>query len=100
MKDYLIKAVAYDGYIRAYAIDSTNTVEEARRRHDTWATASAETGRTLPITALMGAMLRGDDRLTVKVEGDGPIGAIIAVGNANGEVRGYVSNSHVDFELN
>ncbi|HIS28696.1 MAG TPA: Hsp33 family molecular chaperone HslO [Candidatus Avamphibacillus intestinigallinarum] len=100
MKDYLIKAVAYDGYIRAYAIDSTNTVEEARRRHDTWATASAAMGRTLTITAMMGAMLKGDDRLTVKVEGDGPIGAIIADGNANGEVRGYVSNPHVDFELN
>jgi len=100
MKDYLIKAVAYDGYIRAYAIDSTNTVEEARRRHDTWATASAAMGRTLTITAMMGAMLKGDDRLTVKVEGDGPIGAIIADGNAQGEVRGYVSNPHVDFDLN
>ena len=77
MKDYLIKAVAYDGYIRAYAIDSTNTVEEARRRHDTWATASAAMGRTLTITAMMGAMLKGDDRLTVKVEGDGPIGALL-----------------------
>lgn len=100
MEDYLIKAVAYDGYIRAYAIDSTNTVEEARRRHDTWATASAAMGRTLTITAMMGAMLKGDDRLTVKVEGDGPIGAIIADGNAQGEVRGYVSNPHVDFDLN
>src|SRR5699024_9118926 len=61
---------------------------------------SAAMGRTLTITAMMGAMLKGDDRLTVKVEGDGPIGAIIADGNAQGEVRGYVSNPHVDFDLN
>lgn len=100
MKDYLVKAVAYNGFIRAYAAATTETVGEAQRRHDTWATASAALGRTVTITAMMGAMLKGDDTLTVKVEGNGPVGAIIADGNAHGEVRGYVSNPHVDFELN
>ncbi|CDO04945.1 heat shock protein Hsp33 [Oceanobacillus picturae] len=100
MKDYLIKATAYQGKVRAYAATSTETVEEARGRHDTWATASAAMGRTLTITAMMGAMLKGEDSLTVKVEGGGPIGAIIADANAFGHVRGYVSNPHVDFDLN
>ncbi|NAP01445.1 Hsp33 family molecular chaperone HslO, partial [Halomonas sp. MG34] len=100
MKDYLIKATAYQGKVRAYAATSTETVEEARGRHDTWATASAAMGRTLTITAMMGAMLKGEDSLTVKVEGGGPIGAIIADADANGHVRGYVSNPHVDFDLN
>lgn len=100
MEDYLVKTTAYDGYIRTYAINSTNMVEEARRRHDTWATASAAMGRTLTITAMMGAMLKGDDTLTVKIEGDGPLGAIIADGNADGHVRGYVKNPHVDFDVN
>ncbi|MBT2218172.1 Hsp33 family molecular chaperone HslO [Virgibacillus dakarensis] len=100
MNDYLVKATAYQGMVRAYAITSTNLVEETRRRQDTWATASAAIGRTVSITAMMGAMLKGEDSLTVKVEGNGPIGAIIADANAKGEVRGYVTNPHVDFDLN
>lgn len=100
MNDYLVKATAFNNMVRAYAVTSTNTVEEARMRQDTWATASAALGRTLTITAMMGCMLKGEDTISVKVEGNGPIGAIIADGNANGEVRGYVINPHVDFELN
>ena len=100
MKDYLVKAVLYDGLVRAYAISSTNVVEEARKRQDSWATASAALGRSLTITAMMGAMLKGNDVLTVKVEGNGPLGAIIVDGNALGEVRGYVTHPHVDFDLN
>lgn len=100
MNDYLVKATLYDGLVRAYAISSTQMVEEARTRQDTWATASAALGRTLTITAMMGAMLKGDDVLTVKIEGNGPIGAIITDGNALGDVRGYVTNPHVDFDLN
>jgi len=100
MNDYLVKATAYNGKVRAYAITSTETVEEGRRRHDTWATTTAALGRTLTISAMMGAMLKDDNSLTVKVEGGGPIGAIIVDGNAKGEVRGYVVNPHVDFDLN
>lgn len=100
MKDYLVKATTYNGMVRAYAIISTNTVGEASRRHDTWATTSAALGRTITITAMMGAMLKGDDSITIKVEGDGPVGTIIADGDAAGHVRGYVSNPHVDFDLN
>ncbi|MEN2766702.1 Hsp33 family molecular chaperone HslO [Ornithinibacillus xuwenensis] len=100
MSDYLIKATTYGGMVRAYAIQSTDLVEEARRRQDTWATASAAMGRTITISAMMGAMLKGNDSLTVKVEGGGPIGVIVADANAKGEVRGYVTNPHVDFDLN
>lgn len=100
MEDYLIKATTNDGMVRAYAASSTEMVEEARRRQDTWATASAALGRTLTITTMMGAMLKGNDEVTVKVEGGGPIGAIVADANAKGHVRGYVINPHVDFDLN
>ncbi len=100
MQDYIVKSTVYDGKVRAYAANSTSLVEEARKRQDTWATASAALGRTLTITALMGAMLKGEDTLTAKVEGNGPIGAIITDGNSKGEVRGYVVNPHVDFPLN
>ncbi|PLT48899.1 Hsp33 family molecular chaperone HslO [Bacillus amyloliquefaciens] len=98
--DYLIKAIAYDGKVRAYAARTTDMVNEAQRRHDTWPTASAAIGRTMTASLMLGAMLKGKDKLTVKIEGGGPIGAIVADANAKGEVRAYVSNPHVHFDLN
>ncbi|WP_339075901.1 Hsp33 family molecular chaperone HslO [Bacillus velezensis] len=98
--DYLIKAIAYDGKVRAYAARTTDMVNEAQRRHDTWPTASAAIGRTMTASLMLGAMLKGEDKLTVKIEGGGPIGAIVADANAKGEVRAYVSNPHVHFDLN
>ena|SRR5690625_4780066 len=100
MTDYLVKTTVYDGMVRAYATVTTHTIEEARKRQDTWATTSAALGRSLTITAMMAAMLKGDDTITVKIEGNGPIGAIVCDGNAQGEVRGYVKNPHIDFSTN
>ncbi|WP_242145719.1 MULTISPECIES: Hsp33 family molecular chaperone HslO [unclassified Bacillus cereus group] len=98
MKDYLVKALAFDGEVRAYSVRTTNIVSEAQRRHDTWRTASAALGRSLTAGAMMGAMLKGEQKLTIKVEGNGPIGPIVIDAHANGDVRGYVTNPHVDFE--
>jgi molecular chaperone Hsp33 len=98
MKDYLVKALAYDGNIRAYAVRTTETVSEAQRRHQTWRTASAALGRTLTAGVMMGAMLKGDDKLTIKINGGGPLGPMVVDSNAKGEVRGYVTNPEVDFE--
>lgn len=100
MNDYLVKALAYDGQIRAYAVRSTETVGEAQRRHYTWPVASAALGRTISAAAMMGAMLKGEDKLTIKIQGGGPLGLILVDSNAQGEVRGYVSNPHVHFDLN
>ncbi|WP_223596355.1 Hsp33 family molecular chaperone HslO [Neobacillus bataviensis] len=100
MKDYLVKALAYDGNIRAYAVRTTETVREAQRRHQTWRTASAALGRTMTAGVMMGAMLKGDDKLTIKIDGGGPLGPILVDSNAKGEVRGYVTHPEVDFESN
>jgi len=100
MKDYLVKALAYDGHIRAYAARTTETVSEAQRRHQTWRTASAALGRSVTAGVMMGAMLKGEDKLTIKIDGGGPIGVILVDSNAKGEVRGYVANPQVDFEAN
>ncbi|WHY00830.1 Hsp33 family molecular chaperone HslO [Neobacillus sp. DY30] len=100
MSDYLVKALAYDGQIRAYAVRSTEIVSEAQRRHETWRTASAALGRSLTAGVMMGAMLKGEDKLTIKIDGGGPIGVILVDSNAKGDVRGYVSNPKVDFEAN
>lgn len=100
MNDYLVKALAYGGQVRAYAVRSTETISEAQRRHQTWRTASAALGRAMTAGLMMGAMMKGEEKLTIKIEGGGPIGAIMVDSNAKGEVRGYVSNPQVDFESN
>ncbi|CAM3256499.1 Hsp33 family molecular chaperone HslO [Filibacter tadaridae] len=100
MSDYLVKALAFDGTIRAYAARSTETVNEVQRRHGMWPTATAALGRAMTATVMMGAMVKGKDKLTVKVEGGGPIGSMIIDANAHGEVRGYVSNPQTHFDLN
>lgn len=100
MSDYLVKALAYDGQIRAYGVRTTEVVSEAQRRHQTWRTASAALGRSLTAGVMMGAMLKGEDKLTIKIDGGGPIGVILVDSNAKGDVRGYVSNPQVDFEAN
>src|SRR4051794_29822278 len=100
MNDYLVKALAYGGTIRAYAIRSTETVAEVQRRHAMWPTATAALGRAMSASVMMGAMMKGEDKLTVKIEGNGPIGAMIIDANAHGEVRGYATHPQTHFDLN
>ncbi|MGN5883153.1 Hsp33 family molecular chaperone HslO [Staphylococcus simulans] len=99
-QDYIVKALAFDGDIRAYAAVTTNTVQEGQTRHYTWPTASAALGRTMTATAMMGAMLKGDQKLTVTVDGHGPIGRIVTDANAKGDIRAYVTNPQTHFPLN
>lgn len=100
MKDYLVKALAYDGMVRAYGVCATEVVAEAQRRHDTWNTSSAALGRALVGGLLLGATLKGEDKLTVKIQGDGPAGAIVVDSNGHGEVKGYIKNPHLSLPLN
>lgn len=98
--DYIVKALAYEGQIRAYSALTTESVQEAQSRHYTWPTASAALGRTMTATLMMGAMLKGDQKLTVTVDGQGPIGKIITDADASGHVRGYVTHPQTHFPLN
>ena len=100
MKDYLVRAIAFDGQVRAFATNTTETVGEAQRRHNTWPIVSAALGRSMTASVMMGAMLKGDDKITVKIEGNGPIGPMVIDADAKGDVRGFVTNPHVHFELN
>ena len=100
MKDYLVRAVAFNGQVRAFATKTTETVGEAQRRHNTWPVVSAALGRSMTAAVMMGAMLKGDNKITVKVEGNGPIGPMVIDADAKGDVRGFVTNPHVHFDLN
>lgn len=96
MEDYIIRATAADSQLRAFAIYSKNLVEEARRRHNTSPVATAALGRLLSAGAMMGSMMKGDDDLlTLKMEGDGPIGGIMVTADSKARVKGYVANPDV-----
>jgi molecular chaperone Hsp33 len=98
--DHLIRGTALQGKVRAFAVNTTQLVGELQRRHDTWPTATAAMGRTVAAATMMGAMLKNNERLTVTVNGGGPIGKIVADANANCEVRAYVTHPHVDLDRN
>ncbi|KAA0954801.1 Hsp33 family molecular chaperone HslO [Planococcus sp. ANT_H30] len=100
MSDYLVRGLGFNGSVRAFAVDSTKTVGEAQRRHMMWPTASAALGRAMTGGVMLGAMLKGDDKVTIKIEGGGPVGALLVDSNAKGGVRGYVSNPQTHFDLN
>ena len=99
--DLLTKGVTKDGYLRIYFVNCRETVEEARKFHNLSPLASAALGRTLAAGHLMGAMLKSENAtVTIQIKGDGEAGMIIAVANACGEVKGYISNPAVDLPLN
>lgn len=100
MSDYLLKSLGYDGQVRVYVVDATQTVAEAQRRHETWSAASAALGRTMIGALLLGATLKGEEKMTVKVEGNGPAGHIIVDSNGKGEVKGYIANPKISLPLN
>ena len=101
MKDRLIDCLAYDGKVSIKCISSTDMVEEARKLHDLSPTASAALGRLLTITSIMGYETKEEKgSITNQIKGDGPLGMLTAVGESNGNVKGYVANPKLDLPLN
>ena len=96
MKDYIVRATAANGQVRAFAAITRETVEEARQHHGTSPVATAALGRLLTAGAMMGSMMKNDtDMLTLQVRGDGPIGGITVTADSKGDVKGYVENPDV-----
>lgn len=96
MTDTLTKAVSTNGKFRAYVVNATETIQEAQKRHDTWRNSSATLGRTMIGSILVAtSTLKEDEVLTTRVQGDGPVGAIVVDANAQGDVKGYIANPHV-----
>lgn len=101
MTDYLVKGLAYDSQFRVYAVDATQTVAEAQRRHDTWSASSAALGRAMVGTLLIATTgLKNDDKMTVMINGNGLGGRIVAGANGLGDVRAYIQNPNVSLPLN
>ena len=96
MNDYIVRAVAADSQIRAFAAVTTETVETARKDHNTSPIATAALGRLLTGGAMMGVMMKGEnDILTLQIKGDGPINGITVTADSKGRVKGYAGNPQV-----
>lgn len=96
-----VSMLSEDGYVLAMALDSTAICEEARRIHGPTPVAMAALGRTLTAASLMGGMLKAKDgSLTLRIKGDGPLGGVMAVSDACGNVRGYCNDPTVELPLN
>ena len=96
MSDYIIRATAAEGQIRAFAATTRELTEFARQAHNTSPVATAALGRLLTAGTMMGVMMKGaDDILTIKIEGDGPIGGLTVTADSKGDVKGYAYNPEV-----
>lgn len=100
MKDVIIRGIAADGQIRAFAASTKNLCEEARRRHNMSPIATVALGRLLTGGAMMGTMMKNDaDIVTIQIKGDGPIGSMTVTADPKGRVKGYVANPQVMLPL-
>ena len=96
MKDYIVRATAAEGQVRAFAATTKELVETAREHHNTSPVATAALGRLLTAGAMMGSMMKNEtDMLTLQVRGDGPLGGITVTADSKGDVKGYVNNPDV-----
>lgn len=100
MSDKLLKALGYNDQIRVYVVDTTDMVKTAQESHQTWSAATAALGRAMVGTTLLGATLKGEETLTVRIEGNGPVGYILVDSNGKGETKGYIKHPEVSLPLN
>lgn len=97
MTDYIVRATAADGQIRAFAAYTKDVVEEARKRHNTSPTATVALGQLLTAGTMMGAMMKNDtDILTLQIRCDGPLGGLTVTADNQGNVKGYAVHPDVD----
>ncbi len=101
MEDYIVRATAADGQIRAFAANTRGVAETARAAHNTSPVATAALGRLLTAGAMMGVMMKGDkDLLTLQIKAGGPLEGITVTADSKGRVKGYVGNPNVVIPAN
>lgn len=97
----IVRYITEDGSAFVIAADTTDVVAKAEQFHKTSAVNTAALGRLMTAASMMGVMLKGkDDSVTLRLNGSGPAGSIIAVSDSSGNVRGYVQNPVVEIPLN
>lgn len=97
----LVRCISQEGDLTVMAVNSTDMVERAHEIHSTSKVASAALGRLLTAASMMGAVLKGkDSSVTLRMNGGGPVGSVIAVSDSEGNVRGYIGDAGVELPLN
>ena len=95
--DFCLRGVSEDGSVKLWLAQTTELCEEGRRRHDAWSVGAAALGRLLTAGVFFGQNLKNEkDNVTLRINGDGPLGSLAVVAEANGAVRGFVANPHVE----
>ena len=98
--DEIIRAVSKDGFVKMQVVTMRGAVQRAQEIHHLTPTTSAALGRTLCAASMLGELMKEDDAsLTIRVQGGGPIGSVIAVSDCGGNVRGVVGDPSVDLPL-
>ena len=99
MEDLCLRGVSEDGSVMLWLAQTTNLGVEGRRRHDAWSVGAAALGRLLTAGVFFGLNLKGEgDSVTLRVNGDGPLGSLAVVAEPDGAVRGFVANPQVDID--
>lgn len=99
--DHIVRGTAAGGFIRAFAINSRNTVQTARDAHNTSPLVTAALGRLMMSAQMMGFMMKNPEELiTIIVRGDGPVEALTVTADTNGRVKGFANNPNVWLPLN
>lgn len=100
MKENMLRAISNNGGIIFCGVDSTEIVRKAEQLHKTSAVTTAALGRLLTAASMMGMMQKNtEDTVTIRVNGGGPAGMLIAVGKGDGSVKGYLENPIVELPL-
>ncbi len=100
MGDYIVRALAAGGQVRAFAAVTSESVEKARQCHNSSPIATVALGRLLTGGAMMGVMMKNDtDLVTIQIKGNGPIGSMTVTADAKGNVKGFAAHPEVMLPL-
>lgn len=97
-KDRLIKGINPDGEFKISVVKTTDVVQKARENHNLSLLNTVLLGRTLTAAMLLASELKGEERIKVRLEGNGPVGMLVAEANRVGEMRGYSQNPSAEMD--
>ena len=100
MKDVMVRAILPDRPVRIFACRTTEVAEKARQLHDLWPTSAAALGRMMSVVLMMGGMNKNQEKMTVTINGQGPIGTMLCVTNGDGNIKGFVGEPHCMYTNN
>ncbi|MDG5768239.1 Hsp33 family molecular chaperone HslO [Balneolales bacterium ANBcel1] len=98
-RDRLLTAITDDGHYRIAIVKSTNLVRTAKKNHNLSLLSTVLLGRTLTGALLLASGMKGEERIQLRLEGNGPAGAVIAEASSHGEVRGYTLRPDAELDL-